>query len=324
MEAGTVPATLASSGSKTIADLLPAAAEKHGDRPAQRFKRDGEWHDISFAALWDSAREIGLGLIDLGVAPGDRVCILANTRPEWTAVDFAITSTGACVVPIYQTNSPEECEWVISDSGASAIVVEDEVQLAKIREIRDRVPELRTIVVIDPAGDTEGAIALADLRARGRARDADELRARYEAVGPGDLFTIIYTSGTTGPPKGCMLAHGNYRSVLDMCMNIGVLASEEVVYLYLPLAHSFALLIQLVAVDVGSTIAYFGGDTKNIVAELSEVEPDIPAVRAAGLREDLHAGRRQPAARGAGADEEGGQARHEGARHAVARRGGAG
>src|SRR5437899_9899200 len=105
-------------GSRTIADLLPRAAELYGDRVAQKHKVAGEWRDVSFRQMWAIAQEVGLGLIDLGIAPGDRVCLLANTRVEWTWVDFAISATGAVVVPIYPTNSPEECEWVIGNSDA--------------------------------------------------------------------------------------------------------------------------------------------------------------------------------------------------------------
>jgi long-chain acyl-CoA synthetase len=209
------------------------------------------------------------------------LCILANTRPEWSYVDLAATSAGTVVVPIYQTNSPEECLWVLSDSDACAIVCEDEQQLAKIAAIRDQLPNLRHVIVIDPpAGDSPlPAISLQQLRERGRARSAEELEARRAAVRPEDPFTFIYTSGTTGPPKGCVLTHGNYRAIVDMIREIGEMRQDEVVYLYLPLAHSFALLVQLAVFDLGSTLAYFGGDTKQIVAELMEVKPTyLPSV----------------------------------------------
>ncbi len=226
-------------------------------------------------------QEIGLGLIDLGVQAGDRVCILANTRPEWSYADMAITATGAVVVPIYQTNSPEECLWVISDSGATAIVCEDDEQLAKIAEIREQVPNLRTVIAMDPsAGEPPiPATTLAEVRERGRTRDAAELQARRDAVKPEDPFTFIYTSGTTGPPKGCVLSHGNYASMMQMLRSVGQIEDDEVIYLYLPLAHAFALLIQLGAFDLGATVAYFGGDTKQIVGELMEVKPTyLPSV----------------------------------------------
>jgi long-chain acyl-CoA synthetase len=279
MEGTTTSAPAKSTGSKTIADLLSRAADTYGPMPAVRFKRDGQWHDVSYAEVGEIVSEIARGLIALGIEPGERVSILCNTRPEWTYADFAISSAGGVVVPIYPTNSPEECEWVAGNSEARAVVCEDAGQVAKIVAVRDRLPNLQTIVVIDPDGDVADAISLDEVRARGRDVDEGRLRERVEGVKPGDPFTFIYTSGTTGPPKGCVLSHGNYRDVLNMCESIGVVESDEVVYLYLPLAHSFALLVQLLTIDLGSTIAYFGGNTKQIVAELGEVKPTyLPSV----------------------------------------------
>jgi long-chain acyl-CoA synthetase len=282
MEATTAAATIESTGSKTVADLLPKAAEKYGDKVAIKHldKASGEWREVTFRQVGDIVSEIGRGLIALGIAPGDRVCILCNTRPEWTYVDFGITTAGGVVVPIYPTNSPEECEWVIGNSDAVAIVCEDASQVAKVLEVRDRLPELETIVVIDPSGDVADAQPLDEVRERGRGEDPAELMRRSDAVKPEDPFTFIYTSGTTGPPKGCVLTHGNYRAILDMVEQRGLLGQEDdLTYLYLPLAHSFALLIQLASFDVGAPIAYFGGDTKQIIAELSQVKPTyLPSV----------------------------------------------
>ncbi|HEX3518495.1 MAG TPA: long-chain fatty acid--CoA ligase [Solirubrobacteraceae bacterium] len=284
-------ATASTTGTRTIADLIPHAAVEFSEKAAVRYKRDGAWQDVSYAQLADIVQEVGLGLIDLGLQPGERICILANTRPEWSYADMGATSAGLVVVPIYQTNSPEECLWVISDSDASAIVCENEEQLAKVAAIRDQVPNLRTVIVMDaPAGEPDGngastiarqldAISLDEVRERGRTRSADELDARRAAVKPEDAFTFIYTSGTTWPPKGCVLTHGNYRAIIDMIRQAGEIESDEIIYLYLPLAHSYALLIQLAVFDLGGTLAYFGGDTKAIVPELLEVKPTyLPSV----------------------------------------------
>jgi long-chain acyl-CoA synthetase len=284
-----VTAAPSATASQTIADLIPHAAERYPDRPAIRFKQDGAWQDVTYAELDRIVGEVALGLIDLGIQPGERVCILANTRPEWSYADLAATSAGAVVVPIYQTNSPEECHWVISDSDACAIVCEDAFQLAKIAAIRDTLPHLRTIVTIDAPSPQEltpeiaalQAISLEEVRARGRTRSLEQLEARRMGVRPQDTFTFIYTSGTTGPPKGCVLTHGNYRAIVDMVESRASLQSDagDVVYLYLPLAHSFALLLQLLVFDLGVTLAYFGGDTKQIVGELAEVKPTyLPSV----------------------------------------------
>src|SRR5215218_556902 len=158
MEAGTVAPAAASTGSKTIADLLAIAAERHGAREAQRFKRDGEWRSVTYEELGRAVSEIARGFIDLGIQPGERISLLCQTRPEWTSVDFAIPSAGAVVVPIYPTNSPGECEWVAGNSESVAVVCEDASQVAKIAEVRDNLPDLRHVVVIDPAGDTGDAI----------------------------------------------------------------------------------------------------------------------------------------------------------------------
>src|SRR3954471_12174372 len=274
MEAGTAPRQ--TTGSRTIADLLPKAAALYGDKVAQKHKVSGEWRDVSFNEVWAAAREIALGLIDLGLQPGDRVCLLANTRVEWTWSSYGITSTGAVVVPIYPTNSPEEGGGGLGNSAPVAVVCEDAGQLEKVFQVRDRLPELRHVITM-----TDGAaITLDELRERGRGRDAAELEERYEAVTPDDPYTFIYTSGTTGPPKGCVLTHGNYRAILDSTRERQLFHGEDdLVYLFLPLAHAFALLLQLGAIDSGTAIAYFGGDTKQIIPELAETQPTyLPSV----------------------------------------------
>ena len=271
--------TEASTGSRTIADLLPLAAERYGDRLAVMVKREGSWQEVTIAEVASIAQEIGLGLVDLGVQPGDRVSILCRTRPEWTYCDFGATETGACVVPIYPTNSPEECEWVLSDSGARVVICEDATQVAKVAEIRGRLPALEHVIVIDPDGAPDDAVSLSDLRARGAHGNREELDRRIAAVEHDDPFTIIYTSGTTGPPKGCVLTHGNYRAILTMAQSTRAVESDELTYLYLPLAHSFALLIQLLSFDVGAALAYWSNDPQQIIVELNEVKPtNFPSV----------------------------------------------
>ncbi len=263
-------------GSATIADIVSLAAERYGERPAARFKRDGEWTEASYAELAETVSEIARGLIDLGLAPGDRVALLCTTRVEWTFADFAITSAGGVVVPIYPTNSPEECAWVAGNSESRFIICEDASQVAKIVAVRSQLPKLEEIVAIEPA---DGALALDALRERGRARDPQEVADRTAAVKPEDPYTIIYTSGTTGPPKGCVLTQDNYRQVTRMCEEIGIIEAGELVYLFLPLAHSYALLIQLLCVDLGAPLIYWSGDPNQIVPDLMATKPAyLPSV----------------------------------------------
>jgi long-chain acyl-CoA synthetase len=134
-------------GSKTIADLLPLAVQKYGDATAQRHKSGDAWVDTSYNELGRAVRETALGLVDLGIQPGDKVSILANTRPEWTVACFGILTAGGALVTIYQTNSPEECQYVLAHSDSRAVFVEDADQLAKIHEVRGDCPELRNVIV---------------------------------------------------------------------------------------------------------------------------------------------------------------------------------
>jgi long-chain acyl-CoA synthetase len=265
-------------GAKTIADLLPLAAQKYGTKRAVTYKdASGQWVSKSFAEVGDIVKDLSLGLIDLGIEKGDKVSILANTRPEWTYVDFAALTAGATVVPIYQTNSPEECQYVLENSDAKAVIVEDDEQMEKIRAVRDQLPKLEHVIRVE--GSSDDAISMDQLSQRGAARDDAEWEERWRSVNGNDICTFIYTSGTTGPPKGCVISHGNYRSMVDMSLEESVLDTDSTTYLFLPLAHSFALLIQLLSFDLGGNIAYWERDPLKIVPNLVEVKPEyFPSV----------------------------------------------
>jgi long-chain acyl-CoA synthetase len=282
METATVAptgsATESSTNSKTCADLMPLAAQRHADLAAVTYKDpSGEWVSKTYREVGEIVRQLALGLIELGIEKGDKVAILANTRPEWTYFDFAALSTGATVVPIYQTNSPEECQYVIENSDAKAVIVEDSEQLAKIDEIRDQVPKLERVIRMDGSGGD--AISMDELIEAGSSRSDAEWEQRWQSVTPDDICTFIYTSGTTGPPKGCVISHGNYRSMTTMALDESVLDSDTTTYLFLPLAHSFALLIQFLSFDLGGNIAYWERDPLKIVPNLAEVKPEyFPSV----------------------------------------------
>ena len=282
MESATIAASGSASDSsthsKTCADLMPLAAERHADLSAITYKdASGEWVSKTYREVGEIVRQLALGLIELGIEKGDKVSILANTRPEWTYFDFAALSVGATVVPIYQTNSPEECQYVIENSDAKAVVVEDSEQLAKIDEIRDRVPKLEQVIRMEGSGG--GAISMDELIEAGKGHSDSEWEQRWQSVTPEDICTFIYTSGTTGPPKGCVISHGNYRSMVTMALDESLLDSDTTTYLFLPLAHSFALLIQFLSFDLGGNIAYWERDPLKIIPNLVEVKPDyFPSV----------------------------------------------
>jgi long-chain acyl-CoA synthetase len=268
---GTSAAAVASDAN-TVADLLPLAAGRYGSAAAVMYKdASGAWVTHSFSEVRDTVRSLSLGLIELGVQKGDKVSILANTRVDWTYFDFAALSAAATVVPIYQTNSPDECHYVLENSDAKVVIVEDDEQLEKIRKVRDRLPKLEHVIRME--GSSDDAISAEELAARGSGRSESEWEERWRSVGRDDICTIIYTSGTTGPPKGCVISHGNYRSMVDMGLSQSVLEVGETTYLYLPLAHSFALLIQLLSFEVGGCLVYWERDPLKIVPNLAEVKP---------------------------------------------------
>ncbi|HET7050807.1 MAG TPA: long-chain fatty acid--CoA ligase [Solirubrobacteraceae bacterium] len=270
--ADTTPTTIAS----TVASLPGSAAERFGSHTAARFKQDGKWRELSYAEMGEAIEEIALGLVDLGIEVGDRVCILAETRLEWTLASLGVSAAGAVAVPVYPTNAPSECKWVAGNSGARAIFCENEGQRTKIEEVRDELPDLEHVIGIDESG---GELSLDELRARGRERDRGELAPRQEAVSPQDPYTIVYTSGTTGAPKGVVLTHANAMAVCQMVEELEFVEPGDVSYLYLPLAHVFALITMLATVDEGTTLIYFGGNTREILAEIIETKPTyVPSV----------------------------------------------
>jgi long-chain acyl-CoA synthetase len=260
----------------TVAALPSSAAERSGEQIAARHRVDGEWREVTYTQAVQAIDEIALGLLALGIDPGDRVAILADTRLEWTLASYGISAAGAVVVPVYPTNSPRECEWVLGNSGARAVFCEDSEQLAKVEQVRGELPDLIATIGFEAAG---GEHSLAQLRQRGAGGDGAELAERRSAVKPDDAYTIIYTSGTTGPPKGVVLTHRNAMSVCEMVEELQFVQPGETTYLFLPLAHAFALTALLASFDQGTTIVYYGGDTKRVIQELAETHPTyLPSV----------------------------------------------
>ncbi len=258
---------------RVIADLPFVAAQAHDDRVAWRHLHGGQWHDLTFTEAAEWVMELASGLVHLGLAPGERVCVLSDTRVEWSAVELAVLAAGGVVVPIYPSSAPEECAWIIGDSGAVLVVAEDDAQRDKVESIRERVPALRDVVVIEGGG-------LDELRSRGRTSPVPgELDDRRAAIDPDDPTVIIYTSGTTGPPKGCVLTNRNWLTMCRLSEELSYVLPDDVAYLFLPLAHVFAQIVHLGALYTGHTVAFYGGDTSKVVAELAEVRPTfLPSV----------------------------------------------
>jgi long-chain acyl-CoA synthetase len=263
-----------------------ARADELADRPRYRYRDDQGWHDVTWAASRDRVHAIAAGLIEDGVQPGERVALLSATRAEWMEVDLAILACGALTIPVYPSVLPDECGYIVSNAGADRIVVENQKQRAKVEQIaregfeldglRRPVP-LRSILTMDG----EGAGTLTDLMARGRAalgRQQPEIERRTAALGRDDLATIVYTSGTTGPPKGVPQTHGNHLATVESALRIGMLSPGDVDFFFLPLAHSFARMIEYCGIAAGTTTA-FARSIDSLMDDLPGARPHVvPAV----------------------------------------------
>jgi long-chain acyl-CoA synthetase len=266
-------------GAPTVAEMALRATAAHAG-PALRFARGDDWTEMSYSELGTALREIARGLVALGIRPGDRVSILSGTRAEWTLADLGALCAGAVVAPIYHTNSPEECQYVLEHADSRVVFCEDDEQAAKVAQVRDRCPSLEQVVTFE--GSADGAITLQELRRMGAEVDASAPDQIARLIQPDDMATIVYTSGTTGPPKGCITTHANCMATVRMYeeeLGFGATSDPIVVFMFLPLAHSLARMTQLVVLDVGGTIAYWRGDPKRVLEDLAATRPThVPSV----------------------------------------------
>ncbi|WP_326588608.1 AMP-dependent synthetase/ligase [Streptomyces sp. NBC_01294] len=263
----------------TLAVFTQWTEERYGPETALRFRSpDGGWQTRTYGELGAEARAVGRALLGLGVAAGERVAVVAETRPQWTYTHFGVLAAGAVLVPVYPTAGEEELAWVLSDSEAVVVVCDDARQAARVEALRARLPVLRAVVLMDelpaPLLPQDPALESA-------------LLARAAAVTPAADASIVYTSGTTGLPKGCRLTHGNLGAIQDATLPLIKGGPGDSTYLYLPLAHMLAQLIQITTLLEGGELCYFGGRIEDVLAELSEVAPThLPSVPR--LFEKLH------------------------------------
>ncbi|SOE02847.1 AMP-dependent synthetase/ligase [Blastococcus haudaquaticus] len=262
-----VPATTEVGPDEAIPDMLTANVAEHGDEVGLRRRVDGQWRDVTWKQFGEEVRGVAKGLIAAGVSAGDRVALQAKTRYEWTVFDFAIWTAGAVVVPIYETSSADQVAWILSDSGATAVVVERDDHAADVESVRDQAPDLRSVHVID-----DGAVD--QLVQAGKDVPDSELDARRGTLTADSLATLIYTSGTTGRPKGCELTHGNFLfeigngiTLLDRFMGV-----QGSLLLFIPLAHVLARVLQVGAVKNRTVIGHTP-DVSNLVQDLGEFKP---------------------------------------------------
>ena len=262
----------------TLARMFWGRVERGGERTAQQFKRDGAWVTVTGRELGEIVREVSLGLLALGLEAGDRVALLSASRAEWVQADFAILSAGGVTVPVYPSYPGDLVAYVVNDSGAKILIVEDPAQLAKALEAREHMPVLQHIIVIggyETPEPPKTVMTWTSLRRLGREQEQafrSTLADRVASTQPGDIATIVYTSGTTGPPKGVVQTHGNHIAALRASSEATPVEPGWVHLLFLPLAHSFARLESFLGIYNGLTTA-FAENLDKIAENLREVHP---------------------------------------------------
>ncbi|MGW7466729.1 AMP-dependent synthetase/ligase [Streptomyces xantholiticus] len=245
-----------------------------------------DWKSLSWGQAAERVYAIAAGLIDLGVNPEDRVALASSTRVEWILADLGVMCAGGATTTVYPSTNAEESAYILSDSESRVLIAEDASQLAKAREKRAELPELKHVVVIDPAGvepdaaDPEGwVVTLADLEARGAkhlAKHPEAVQERVAAITADQLATLIYTSGTTGRPKGVRLPHDNWSYMAKAIAATGLVTKDDVQYLWLPLAHVFGKVLTSGQIEVGHVTAVDGRVDK-IIENLPVVQPTYMA-----------------------------------------------
>lgn len=268
-------ATPAASVARLFHDRVAATP----DAEAFRFPTDAGWTSTTWRETAAVVEALAAGLLALGIRPEDRVAIASGTRIQWIHADLAIMCAGAATTAVYPSSGAEDVGFILSDSGSRVVFAEDDAQVAKLRAQRDRLPDVLRVVTFDGGSDGDWVIGLADLRALG----ADLLAAQpgavdeaVAAVGPEHLATLIYTSGTTGRPKGVELPHRCWTYIAAAAEALGTMSSDDLQYLWLPLAHSFGKMLGAVQLQVGFPTAV-DGRVDRIVANLPVVRPTFMA-----------------------------------------------
>ncbi|MBK7863967.1 MAG: long-chain fatty acid--CoA ligase [Archangiaceae bacterium] len=275
---------VAGGSERNLVELLYSRVRENRG-PAVTHKVDGKWVDVGWASILEEVKKISAGLTAAGVQPGDRVAIFGATTLTWVLCDLAISATRAVCVPIYASNTPDEVEYILQNSGASVLFVDNDAadskqpgRLSRVRAKLGACPGVKKVVLFEGAAGGERETTLAKLVEGGAAEAPEAFDARVKALEPGDLCHFIYTSGTTGNPKGVMLTQANWAYEAKATRDIALMEQGDAVMLFLPLAHSFAQVVKACWLGMGFRLV-FAESIDKLIANLPETQPSIlPAV----------------------------------------------
>ena len=260
----------------TLVELFLSAVDRYKLPNAQMVRGPDGWRSISHAQLFDDVRSLAAGLETLGLQRGDRAGLLSENRPEWALVDFALLSMGVLTVPLYATLPAIQLAYILRDAGAKVVFVSNLDQLAKIEEVADDLPELKTIIVFDGNPQSRRARPLSDVMTKGRSIRPDEqtFRANAQKAKPHEVATLIYTSGTTGHPKGVMLTHNNLYSNVQAQAWLISRGGPNITLSFLPISHVFQRMVDYCFFYNGVPIAYVPS-FDDVAQAMQEVKPTI-------------------------------------------------
>jgi len=262
-----VPADFRIPDDANLTDAVFGNAAEFPDNVAFDRKVNGQWQPVTSKHFAEEVKALAAGLIAAGVQPGDRVGVMSATRYEWTLIDYAIWTAGAVTVPIYETSSAEQIEWILSDSGAVGVFLETDHHKASYDEVAKNLKEVKNVWRVDEA-------ALDELVQKGSGVSEDDIEQRRRTLNPESLATIIYTSGTTGRPKGCELTHRNFLfDATSTAYGLDELfGPDKSTLLFLPLAHVFARIIQVSCVQNRVRMGHTA-DIKNLMSDFGVFKP---------------------------------------------------
>lgn len=259
------------SRARNIIDLFEQSVKKYGTQDCFLVKKRGQWTAISWQEIHLQVRAISAALQARGVKRGDRVSIISSTRPEWTLADLAILSLGAITAPIYQSNLSDEVEFILANSGAKGVFVENQIQLNKVLEVRKRLPDLQFIIMIEGNKKNPNVTMMKEMLAIDPEKATDYQKNLSELTEE-TIASYVYTSGTTGKPKGAVLSHGNFLSEVYAIEGIFDVRVGDVSLAFLPLAHIFARAMQFYQIRVGYVHAY-AESIEKLADNIREVRP---------------------------------------------------